>query len=288
MLTGKRHVLAALIGLACIFAGTARADLVGLWQFDADASPQPDSSGNGHDGELEGDITWVNDGERGGVMEFDGDDDYLDVEDTDKLSIVGDMTMATWFNPFDLFTYRSIMGKTGDTELNHPAPYDFYTMPDSGILRSYFGNGNTQDGSATVDSLDPMEPETWQHIAVTVTEDGEVTQYLNGEDNTDGIDVSATLREDLDQNLLIGTRGDLFVDMFGRLDDVALFDEVLTEEQIQTIMGGDFSEFGVGGAARLQAGDADQDYDFDQLDLVQVQIAGKYLVDQPATWGEGD
>lgn len=28
--------------------------------------------------------------------------------------------------------------------------------------------------------------------------------------------------------------------------------------------------------------------DFDQLDLVQVQVAAKYLTGQPATWGEGD
>ena len=39
---------------------------------------------------------------------------------------------------------------------------------------------------------------------------------------------------------------------------------------------------------QLQAGDADQDLDFDQLDLVQVQIANKYLSGQPATWGDGD
>jgi hypothetical protein len=38
----------------------------------------------------------------------------------------------------------------------------------------------------------------------------------------------------------------------------------------------------------LQAGDADQDLDFDQLDLVKVQIAAKYLTGEPATWGEGD
>ncbi len=38
----------------------------------------------------------------------------------------------------------------------------------------------------------------------------------------------------------------------------------------------------------LQAGDADQDFDFDQLDLVRVQIAAKYLTGQPATWGGGD
>ena len=41
-------------------------------------------------------------------------------------------------------------------------------------------------------------------------------------------------------------------------------------------------------APQLQAGDADQDLKFDQLDLVQVQIAAKYLSGQPATWGEGD
>jgi hypothetical protein len=38
----------------------------------------------------------------------------------------------------------------------------------------------------------------------------------------------------------------------------------------------------------LRAGDADQDHDFDQIDLVQVQIGGKYLSGEPATWGEGD
>jgi hypothetical protein len=40
--------------------------------------------------------------------------------------------------------------------------------------------------------------------------------------------------------------------------------------------------------ANLQAGDADQDLDFDQLDLVHVQIAAKYLTGQAATWGDGD
>ena len=38
----------------------------------------------------------------------------------------------------------------------------------------------------------------------------------------------------------------------------------------------------------LQAGDADQDFDFDQLDLVRVQLAGDYLTGNPATWGDGD
>jgi hypothetical protein len=41
-------------------------------------------------------------------------------------------------------------------------------------------------------------------------------------------------------------------------------------------------------ATRLEPGDADMDGDFDQLDLVRVQIAAKYLTGEPATWGDGD
>ena len=46
--------------------------------------------------------------------------------------------------------------------------------------------------------------------------------------------------------------------------------------------------FGGGAGPILQAGDADLDLDFDQLDLVKVQIAGKYLTGAAATWGDGD
>jgi hypothetical protein len=38
----------------------------------------------------------------------------------------------------------------------------------------------------------------------------------------------------------------------------------------------------------LQPGDTQQDLDFDQVDLVLVQVAAKYLTGEPATWGEGD
>ena len=38
----------------------------------------------------------------------------------------------------------------------------------------------------------------------------------------------------------------------------------------------------------LQAGDANQDVRFDQLDIVAVLSAGKYRTAAPATWGEGD
>ena len=46
----------------------------------------------------------------------------------------------------------------------------------------------------------------------------------------------------------------------------------------------------VGGDAvpQLQAGDSDMNLEFNQLDLVQVQIAAKYLTGAAANWSEGD
>jgi hypothetical protein len=76
--------------------------------------------------------------------------------------------------------------------------------------------------------------------------------------------------------------------------DVSEFDGENTNTLTTNIIG-DTGFHWIGGIAirqvesvELEAGDADQDYDFDQLDLVKVQIAGKYLSGLPATWGEGD
>ena len=67
------------------------------------------------------------------------------------------------------------------------------------------------------------------------------------------------------------------------LDSELTNDTALTPVPIGSYVGG-------GGpvAVGLHAGDADQDLDFDQFDLIMVQIASKYLSGLPATWGEGD
>lgn len=64
-------------------------------------------------------------------------------------------------------------------------------------------------------------------------------------------------------------------------------DDALPDTAIQVF--GDFYTYDLSELGPvLQAGDANQDLQFNQLDLVQVQIAAKYLSGQPATWGQGD
>ena len=234
-----RRALPGVLAMLLAMTSGAQADLVGLWRFDNNESPQPDSSGKGGNGVLVGDVRWVNDNQRGGVMTFDGDLDYLEVADSDPLSIEGPITIVAWANFASFDNWNAIVGKTGiGANANRPAPYDLYTLHlGNGRVQGYFGNGGEQISQVLSDA--PPEAETWTHIAVTVTEDLALTHYLNGEINGEG-DLKFPL-VDQDQNLIIGSRGDLFTHMNGRLDDVAVFNEALTSAQINSVMKGDFS-----------------------------------------------
>lgn len=246
----SRYVSAMLASLAMLAVGvpSARAELVGLWRFDAQANPQPDSSAFGNDAEVI-EATWANDAERGGVMQFEGFGDgvqvqYLEVEDSDSLSIEETgITIAAWANFATFDTWNSIVAKTGANQQNKPSPFDLYTMNNgAGFLRFYVGEG--EGPIAFSDSFDPPETGVWQHIAVTMDEEGEVVHYLNGEENGIGfIDRFTTPLVDEDMNLFIGSRLDGTTNMDGMLDDVAIFSNALTQAQIQSIMSGDFSQF---------------------------------------------
>ena len=72
----------------------------------------------------------------------------------------------------------------------------------------------------------------------------------------------------------------------GAIDDFGVFDATLTADEVLDIFENGIG--GGGGGTLLFPGDSDQNLRFDQLDLVQVQIAAKYLTGQAATWGEGD
>ncbi len=253
------------------FTTSGRAELVGLWRFDAAGNSQPDSSGKGGTATVVNDATWVNDAQRGGVFQFDGGQDYLEVEDSDPLSIEGAITIVAWakFNQFD--TWNGIVSKTGlpeENNHNRPAPYDLYTMQGGqGWVQAYFGNGGAEISAFRSDL--PPEPEVWQHIAVTLNEDLEVTHYLNGEINGEGAVTQPLV--DLDTNLYIGSRADFVTNMDGLLDDVAIFNEALTAEQIQKVMAGDFSAWLGGGGV---AGDYDGNgkLELPDLDLISAAV----------------
>ena len=224
------------------------ADLVGLWRFDEAANPQPDSSAFGNDAEVI-EATWVNDDERGGAMNFEGQgngvpEQWLEVPDSDSLSIEETgLTIAAWANFAQFDTWNSIVAKTGANAQNKPSPYDVYTLQQGdGRVQLYVGEGD--GGLQASQALDPPEAEVWTHITITMDEDGEVVHYLDGEENGDAfIDRETVFLIDEDMPLFIGSRLDGTTNMDGMLDDVAIFNHALTSDEVLAIMSGDFNAY---------------------------------------------
>ena len=114
-------------------------------------------------------------------------------------------------------------------------------------------------------------------ITGETTEDGVPTGEL------EGVRLDATVDD-------VSVSGDFLFDAAGIIEMVELDHIFFDDRGPDFVLDNVRVEFGVAGPETpvLQAGDADQDFDFDQLDLVKVQIAGTYLSGQPATWGDGD
>lgn len=92
-----------------------------------------------------------------------------------------------------------------------------------------------------------------------------------------------TIKNMLDPDFTVGPGG-----VAENADEYLFFDEAFHPTRALHAFLGSEAISAIGQIIPLIAGDADRDLDFDQLDLVQVQTAAKYLTGQPATWGEGD
>lgn len=79
--------------------GNASAELVAYWTFDKGSGATAyDSSGNGHDGTLEGNPEWA-DGKLGGALQLDGSGDYVSCGLIDiDTAITGGLTVCAWIN----------------------------------------------------------------------------------------------------------------------------------------------------------------------------------------------
>lgn len=225
-------------------AATIPPGTVGLWTFDADAPAQPDLSGNGNDAEVVG-AGWVNDAERGGVMEF-GEGDYLEVEHSDSLSITDAITIAAWVKPVGEIGWDGILAKnpSADSDSNHAGNYELRIENGDRFLNFLHQQGGNNDtaGRQGLDSIVP--PDVWTHVAVTAdTETGDVTFYINGELSETLESVLAVDTFPTNENpLYIGSRADFFTGMDGFLDEVILFNRALEAGEVASIMLGGFGE----------------------------------------------
>jgi len=218
-------------------AGNVSADLVAHWKFD-DGSGEiaQDSSGNGYDGTLFGEPTWVA-GQIGGALEFDGTNDYVELPIGSLISSLTNSTFAIWVDfSNEGGAWQRILDFGTDTIVNM-----FLTprMGTDGLMRFAITiNGNGDEDQTTAQAT---LPSGWHYVTLTINADENVHfLYLDGElvaQNTTARHTPSTLGE-TNQNWLGRSQytADGYFD--GRMDDFRIYDRILTPKQIEDLVNG--------------------------------------------------
>ncbi len=201
------------------------AEVVGVWLFDeGDGKTVKDASGNGHDGEIIGEVAWV-DGKFEKALEFDGGHVLVP---HDNVMNLRQWTMTAWIKvPKIVEPYQIIVGKEAWPNRN----YTMWIRP--GVMTFGFtlpgGAQDLQVGSKVVTDGQ------W-HFVAGVYDEKNLIPYVDGEQfNPRG---AAGKPATSDAPLIIGAQGPDGRNgpLKGIIDEVAVYDTALDEDELAEVM----------------------------------------------------
>jgi len=200
-------------------------NLVGWWKLDEGMGKTAvDWSGHGNHGMFESDPQWV-DGYDGGALEFDGVDDFV-VYSFDQAQTFADFSVAFWVK-------ANTLGQpnfSGAFSGHYPNTAGFQLDVDGGDPGVYRLNADTgvqiAFGTATTD---------WIHLALTA-EGKSVNLYYNGNWASSGTLADSDI---IFNQFAIGVNRNRNWWFAGTIDNVRIYNKVLTAEEIQQAMRGD-------------------------------------------------
>ena len=174
-------------------------------------------------------------GKRNASLDFDGTDDWVDLQDTNDQT-TNDLTLSAWIKTDSSSAYQYIIAK-GDHRGDQSQPFysmriDQTTGYATGLIRD---NANT--GYATVTGTTDLSDGVWHHVLVVYDRSSNAELFIDGKsENTASISgESATLDSGVD--LALGVRyntGSNGLWFNGQIDEVKVFNYALTEQQILT------------------------------------------------------
>ena len=190
-----------------------------------------DHSGTGNDGNIKGGTKWT-DGKYDGGLMLEGDDGIVEVEDNDSLHFVDGITIAAWIKPTLEGDQWQLIGSKGPDAQEY---FEVLLSPNGFIWMGWV----FQKAGRIVPAQSPSEvkPDVWQHVAVAWNPKEFWTVYLDGEVLIDYPKQDDKLVPKPDP-LFIGTELNLKRYYNGVVDEWALFDRGLTQEEVKEIMGG--------------------------------------------------
>jgi hypothetical protein len=219
--------------------------LIGHWNLDeGSGATADDSSGNGHNGTIEGAPTWVSPGWDGvgSCMQFGGDSDRITIEPFDLAG--SGITLAAWVNVIAFQDDARIISKSeGSGTADH-----YWAMILSGTdennlqFRLRTDIGSTSRHSAP--DMEDLQLNEWTHIAVTWDNSDPVMRfYKNGQEIFSQDKAGSAVGTNPDIKIAIGNQsasvpGDGKIRPFGGLiDEVQVYDRGLSPEGILELAG---------------------------------------------------
>ncbi len=215
---------------------TGSGELIGYWALnDGTGTTALDSSGMGGDGTLtnmEPGSDWVT-GSLGLALEFDGNNEYVEIEDRDDLDLAGsDFTVAAWLKPatFGESSQGRIVDHDGGS--SGGGGWTFQLMDNASFVTSGLAY---QVNGTSISSSNPnlITLDTWQHAAVTY-DSGTLTFYVGGQPR--GVRTGAPAVVATSAPIRIGMRAtDSDRDFNGSIDEVRVYDRALSQAEIQDL-----------------------------------------------------
>jgi CubicO group peptidase (beta-lactamase class C family) len=202
-------------------AGDLSRHLVAYWTFDEGAGEVvEDMSGNGFTGIVNG-AEWVQ-GQQGSALYFNAVGDEVVILDTFAPPLQG--TVALWMKPELRGTLMRVLGGSDSFE----------------ILVNHFDRIVNQLFAASQRGLEseaPLTDDTWRHVAVTYDYvAGQQQIYLDGE--LAGSHPALANADPVSFRLTLGNRTGRHEHFRGVLDDIRMYDSVLSDQGIAELVSG--------------------------------------------------
>jgi hypothetical protein len=206
-------------------------DLVGWWKFDEDSGDiAMDSSGNNNEMTLIDGPTWGTDPEHRGIMVFDGEDDHAYVEGTPFE--LPTYTITLWFRIDGGSGDRDILSAKGPSGVNGV----LLEIEPDGTLRNLHRFPFASGGGSNIYTEASYDDGAWHHVAALKTA-SEMVLYVDGQQV--GSEPDSTQFEGSLGEIWLGTLDQRMIRMLpGAIDDVRIYNRVLSEQEILTIMEG--------------------------------------------------
>ena len=198
--------------------------LVGHWKLDEEIGTDAvDYSGEDRHGVVFGEALWNPEGGKtGGTLQFDGTDDYVEITDYKGITGSNPRTCAAWIKSTSANGEIITWGQLGT-----PTYRWVIRLDAEGLLRLEVGAGSAIGSTILTDNL-------WHHVAVV--SDGTTTDnvrlYVDGQIEVISSLVSQSINTPATNDVKIGIFADTQRYFQGLIDDVRIYDRVVSSGQI--------------------------------------------------------